>query len=43
MIRPLPVEIPLGFAKPSVDYLRDAMGGWIGDLRDTRSVARVVA
>jgi hypothetical protein len=37
------IRIPLGTEKPSVAYLRDAMRGWIGDLRDTRSVFAVVA
>jgi hypothetical protein len=37
------IRVPLGIEKPSVDYLRDAMGGWAGTLRDTRSVFTVVA
>jgi hypothetical protein len=37
------IQIPLGTRTPSVAYLRDAMGGWIGDLRDTRSVFAVGA
>mgnify|MGYP006273115101 FL=1 len=37
------IRIPLGTAKPSVGYLRDAMGGWAENLRDTRSVFTVVA
>jgi hypothetical protein len=37
------IHVLLGVEKPSVDYLRDAMGGWDGNLRDTRSVFTVVA
>jgi hypothetical protein len=37
------IQTPLGTAKPSVGYLRDAMGGWAGNLRDTRSAFTVVA
>ncbi|MFC5365560.1 hypothetical protein [Salinirubrum litoreum] len=41
---PLPrIQTPLGTEKPGVGYLRDAMGGWIGTLRDTRSGFAVVA
>jgi hypothetical protein len=38
MIHIPPKRTAFGTETPSVAYPCDVMGGWIGDLRDTRSV-----